>query len=111
MSDTISPRRAIAEEFAQFVRDNELCNPFGGDVTPQGRYYGILFSRPRTLDGLVQLYGPAFIRLTMQGPLVRGSFDAVYGSKDAALRVLKAVAVDFDLDAAHAVPVKPKKAS
>lgn len=59
----MSERAQIAERIAETIRELGLTNPFGGDVSrPEGqRYYGILFARPRTLDGLVRVYGPKFI--------------------------------------------------
>lgn len=66
MSKTKAPseRALIAERIAEVIRELELTSPFGGDVTPPKdgrRYYAILFSWPRTLDGLVRVYGPKFI--------------------------------------------------
>ena len=104
----MSERSDIAERLAQIVRDNRMCSPFGGDVnrSRDGRSYGFAFSRPRTLDGCVEVYGPRFILIQMQGPGSPGhGFNAVYGSEEHARSVLEAVA-RHDNNAALEVPVR-----
>jgi hypothetical protein len=80
MSETIktpSAREQLAERFAAFVRENDLCQVFGGDVTrsKDRRAYCVLFSRRRTLDGLIQVYSPTFI-LVETSRLGREKFDS-----------------------------------
>jgi hypothetical protein len=60
---TPSAREQLAERFAAWIREHDLCQVFGGDVTRSvdRRSYGVLFSRCRTLDGLVRVYSPTFI--------------------------------------------------
>lgn len=58
-----SAREQLADRFADWIRENDLCQVFGGEVqrSADRRSYGILFSRCRTLDGLIQVFSPTFI--------------------------------------------------
>jgi hypothetical protein len=107
MTPQISPRHALALRLADFIIRHNLTNPFGGDVDKDGRSYGILFARPRTLDGLVQVYGPQFILVQSSGPFGDGSH--VFASEEHALAYLKSRFVDLDYAAANAIPRKPQR--
>lgn len=66
LTTRVSEREIVATSIAQVIIEMGMTNPFGGDVkkTTQenGRsYYGVLFSRPATLDGFVRVYSPTFI--------------------------------------------------
>lgn len=77
--NNISDTKAIANQVADYVRENGMANPVGGEVTKESnprnqRYYRVDFSMPTTypdvladreisLDGSVQVYGPKFLRL------------------------------------------------
>jgi hypothetical protein len=107
-----SARQQIAERLAEFVSHNRMAEIFGGDVTlsKDKRYYNVLFSRARTLDGGIRVYSPKFIQIGWQTMYqtvgARGS--VVVESVDAAEQWLKAAFVDFDEDALAKVPVKSK---
>ena len=107
----MSERSEIAGRLAQFICDNNLANPFGGDVeqSQDKRYYGVLFSVPRLLDGFLRVYSPKYILIQCQGPLCQN--DAVYLSEADALQFMKLAFVDHDLEAAYNIPTKPPKAS
>lgn len=112
MTDQPSERRLLADRIAKFIIDNRLNNPFGGDVdqsSEKGRPYSILFSVPRLLDGLVRVYGPKFILVQMQGPLVHGATDMVFESEQNALDFLRLAFVEHNQEAAYAIPVKARK--
>lgn len=100
-----SPRAALALRLAETIRHSDLDSPYGGDVSKNGRYYGIGFSMPNTLDGEVRVFGSRFIQIRAQGALVSGEFNAVYESEDAALTALTALA-NCDTEALHAIPTK-----
>lgn len=91
-----------------FVRDHELADPYGGDVVQSGRYYAVGLAKPAVLDGEIQVWGPKFIHVHLVGRLAGGERDGVYTSEADALKFLKALLVDYDSEAADAVPVKPR---
>ena len=105
----MSERADLAERFAAFVRSAKLTNPFGGDVnrSEDKKYYAVLFSYPRLLDGLARIYGPKFILLEMQGPMVHGNDRFIFDSMDNALAFMRLAFVDHNWDAALEVPTKP----
>jgi hypothetical protein len=105
----MSERQDMAYRFAGFFMEHDMCRPFGGDVTKGKRSYDVLFARPRTLDGLLRVFGPTFIQVQCQGPVVpSGSYTAVYTSEADALAFLKAAFVDRDWGVADAVPRKER---
>ena len=89
----MSKREEVAQELADFIIENNLCNPFGGTVNKakneftKRTYYSVLFSRPAILDGEVQVYGEKFIRIISFGPA--GGPPEVLRSKEGALNFLK----------------------
>lgn len=101
-----SERAQIAQRIADFVTANDLDNPYGGEAhrLDGDRFYHVLLSLPRTLDGIVKVYGKKFIQVQLHGRLTAGS--AVFESEDDALAFLRATLVDFDSEAANAVPRK-----
>ena len=107
-----SERQQIAQRIAQFILDNDLANPFGGDVdqtTGKGRPYSVLMSVPRYLDGQVLVYGPKFILINMDGPLARHGTGFVYESEQHALDFLRLMLVEHDSEKALAIPTKAAK--
>lgn len=108
-----SERQQIAQRFAVFIVENHLANPFGGDVSQSSdkKYYGVLFSRPRLLDGFVRVYSPKFILVEMTGPAARLGSSRVFESEKDATDFLRLAFVEYDMDAAAKVPTKPAKGS
>jgi hypothetical protein len=108
----VSARAEIAERIASFIREHELERVFGGEAVrlDGDRFYHVLCSVPRTLDGIVKVYGPKFIQVQLQGQLVHGEVSAVFESEQAAVAFLKALLVDHDDEAAFAVPQKARAA-
>jgi len=107
-----SPRALLAERIAAFVRDNDLAQVFGGesdlDKNKDGRRYrSVDFSLARTLDGTVRIYSPRFIQILSAGP--HGTGSEVFTSEADALAFMQARWVDFDHEAAEAVPRKAPK--
>lgn len=107
MATTPSPRRACAERIAEFVRSNNLNNPYGGRARGFGNYYAIGVSVPARLDGEVRVWGETFIQMRLSGSLAGSRTSSVYESEANALEFLRLLLVDRDLDAAEAVPTKP----
>jgi hypothetical protein len=68
-----------------------------------------LFSYPRYLDGLVQVFSPTWILIRAQGAWVQGDDRRVYGSVADALAYLKAAFIDHDQGAAQVVPQLEKR--
>ena len=106
---TESPRYLIAKRIADWIVEHKFTTPFGGDITRSDdrRAYCILFARPRTLDGLVRVFGPKFITVDTQGSLGQGR--QIYDSVENALAFMQAAFVDHDRDAADRVPVRTSK--
>jgi len=59
-------REQIAEQFATLIRENGMSQVYGGDVSKQSRFYQVLFSRARTLDGSVDIYGERWVLVAYQ---------------------------------------------
>ena len=101
-----SPRALLAQRIADFINEHELNSPFGGDVTVGGegrrKYRAIPFSTPARLDGIVSVYSPRFIQIQSSGP--NGDGQHVFESEGNALAYMKARWVDYDQEAADAVP-------
>jgi len=107
----MSARSDTAQRIADFINDNDLAQVFGGEVSQSGdkRYYSILCSLPRILDGFIRVYSEKFILIQLAGPLAHGEYSAVYTSEADAVAFLQALLVDHDEDAAYAIPTKPTK--
>ena len=103
---TMSERSDLAERLATVIRNHRMTNPFGGDVVKGTRSYDILFAFPATMDGLVQVYGPKFIRINCVGRAApSGGWNAVYTSEKDATDFLVAVAECRHTDAME-IPTK-----
>lgn len=94
----MSARTEIAQRVAELIVSNDLATPYGGEATHIGRYIAVTFSKPRDLDGSVEVFGPSFILVRYQtryGFLPhRGRH--VFNSEADALGFLKAAFVDLD---------------
>lgn len=106
-----SDRRQIAERFAEFIINNDLCNPFGGEVhqSADKRRYAIPMSRPRLLDGEVHVYSGRFILVLMRGPLALGGEERLYASEKDAMDFLRLLLVEHKPKEALAIPTKPPR--
>ena len=107
-----SERQLIAERIAEFLRTNDVCSPFGGDVSLYrgGKVpcYVTAFSQPRVLDGTVSVYSPNFIQVrfnTGYRALPAGD-SRIFASEQAATDFLRLAFVERKFDAALAVPTK-----
>lgn len=124
MTHNISPAKAIANQVADYVRENDMANPVGGEVTKElnprnQRYYRVDFSMPATdpdvladreisLDGSVQVYGPKFLRLNYKlGSRARSSA-WVYDSLRNLLDALECLRKSRWDDVAN-IPTKPPR--
>ena len=105
----MSARAIAADAIADKLREYGLDEVYGVDVAKRGRYYAITFCTARTLDGVVNYYGPKFVQVKFQCSYGIGGGSYVYTSADDALKFIKLAFVDFDFEAADAVPVKPSK--
>ena len=101
----MSARQEIANRIAEKICEWRLTNPFGGEVSKSGNYYGILFAIPRYLDGFVRVYGPRWILVETQGPMAHYG-NRVFESEANAIAFIKAAFVDHNEAAADAVPMK-----
>lgn len=109
-----SERQLLCERIAEFLRTNDLCTPYGGDVSlfkGQGRpRYTVAFSKPRILDGTVEVYSPTYV-LVRWITAVRALPHAdgyVFESEQTAQDFLRLAFVEHDFDAALALPRKSK---
>lgn len=108
----MSERAELSQRIADFIALNRLTTPYGGEVfkTPQKKHYSILFSCPRTLDGVVNVYGPKFIQVTYQTGYrdLPSRDNRVFESAAAAIEFLDKAFVKGDYQGALQVPVKAK---
>lgn len=117
-----SPRHLVADRLAAIVVEGSMASPYGGDVGlttapsteggPPGRpRYAIGFSRPRYLDGVVEVYSPKFIFVRADGRHApNGHFEGVFESEENAAKFLRFM-TQIDLQAAAEVPTKPPRQS
>lgn len=89
----MSARSELAQRIADKIIEWRLAN---------------LFSYPRYLDGLVEVYGEKFIRITTRGPWT-GNYEAVYMTEQDAVEFLRIAFVELDFTKAQDIPVKPPK--
>jgi mannose/cellobiose epimerase-like protein (N-acyl-D-glucosamine 2-epimerase family) len=103
-----SDRAIVANRVAELVRAWGLCEVFGGDAerSPDGRYYYVLFSRRSVLDGLVRVYGPAYVLVRYAG--AHGEGTRVYDSDDKATDFIRLAFVEHKMDEALAIPEKSR---
>jgi hypothetical protein len=100
----MSDRSELADRLAEVIIAKRMTAPFGGDVTKGKKSYDILFAKPRTLDGLVQVYSPKFILIMCQGRAAPGyEWREVYENEADAVAFLNAVG-DSETDKAMLVP-------
>lgn len=107
----MSQRSELATEIAAYVADNGLAEVYGGDVVKNGRYYTILFSKCRTLDGAINFYGPKFVLVKYQTAFqdLPRNDNRVFTSIKDALNFLRLAFVELDFEAALNIPVKESK--
>lgn len=106
----MSARRELAQRIADFIRDNGMTTPYGGDVSLQKNYYNVLFSKAAVLDGAVDVWGDKFIQITYETQyraMPHRGFP-VFESEKAAIDFLNKAFVQLDFDAALAIPTKVK---
>jgi len=106
----MSARQELAQRIANFILNNEMTTPYGGDVIKSGNHYTILFSKAAVLDGAVDVYGPKFIRIiyVTQYRAMPHRASPVFESETEALDFLNKAFVLRDFDAALAVPTKAR---
>jgi hypothetical protein len=103
---TVSERQLIADKFADFIIENDLNNPYGGDVVldKSGKVpcYKILFSKPRVLDGVVSVYSKNWIQVKFQTQYraLPAKQSLVFKSVENALLFIKLAFIDLDFDSA-----------
>ena len=107
MATTPSPRRACAERIAEFVRSNNLNNPYGGRARGFGELLRDRGLGSGSLGRRGACLGETFIQMRLSGSLAGSRTSSVYESEANALEFLRLLLVDRDLDAAEAVPTKP----
>jgi hypothetical protein len=105
----MSPRNQLALDIARVIVDGGLTQPFGGDVSlvKQPRpHYSVAFSKPRILDGSVEVYAPMFVVVSWETAIRdlphRGK--RVY-TADNAKRFIQLAFVEHKFQEAEAIPV------
>ena len=107
-----SERQELAERLAQVIIDTGMTRPFGGHVTKsKSSTYDVMFSMPRTMDGLVRVYSPNFILIMCAGEASPGGgrWREVYTTEQDAEDFLRAIA-DGKKSVAQHVPTKETQA-
>jgi hypothetical protein len=107
----MSERQQLAQRLADFICQNNLTTPYGGDVVKDGNHYSVLFSTPRVLDGVVKVYGSKFIQIvyTTGYRALPHQGNAVFENETNALDFLNKAFVLLDFDAALTIPTKVKR--
>ena len=107
-------REVVATAIADQLITMGLNQVYGVNVsksTYRSGHWSITFCTARTLDGVVNYYGPKFVQVKFQTAyraLPRNG-NRVYTSVEDALKFIRLAFVDFNFDAAEAVPTKPSK--
>lgn len=109
----MSKRGLIADRIANFINENDLNRPLGGEITRgkgRGKPYIIVFMSPANLDGCITIYGEKFIRIEWESRFqsVPNKGSAVFESEENALNFLRLAFVEFD-EAAMEIPTKKEK--
>jgi hypothetical protein len=106
----MSARQELAQRIADFIVNNRLTVPYGGDVIKSGNHYTVLFSKAATLDGVVNVYGPKFIQVTYQTAYraMPRTGKPVFESEASAVDFLDKAFVHHNFDAALAIPTKAR---
>jgi len=110
----MSTRQELAQRIADFIRDNRLTTPYGGDVNKAGNHYSVLFADVAAgtgvLDGVVNVYGPKFIQISYmtQYRALPHRANPVFESEANAIDFLNKAFVIRDFDAALAIPTKAR---
>lgn len=108
-----SPRALIAAKLADLVAALGATQPFGGEVlrAASGRFYCVPFAAGRAAAGVLEVYGPGFVRAAYAAdwPGLPESDSRVFGSPDDAARFLTLLFHARDPAAALAVPLRPRR--
>jgi hypothetical protein len=106
----VSAREDLAQRIADVIVQHRLTSPYGGDVNKAGNHYSVLFSTPRVLDGVVNVYGPKFIQVTYQTQYrdLPNRDNRVFESEQATVEFIEAAFVAHDFQRAVAIPTKAK---
>ena len=110
----MSERSELAQRIVAFCGENDLDQPYGGDFQQdskrRGKPYIVLFCRPGNLDGVVMVYGEKFLQVkySTRYQELPHQDNRVFESEEHLLDFLKKAFVDFDCEAALAIPTKHK---
>lgn len=107
----MSARSDAAQQISEKLYDFELNEVYGINVGFEGRSYHISFCKARILDGVVRYFGDKFVQVTWQTGIrsMPQHGNAVFTSAEAALEFIRLAFVEYDTDAAFAIPQKEKK--
>lgn len=105
----MSERAEIRERISNFVSNNSLNCPYG-DSGKHGKYHYVLFSKPRTLDGAVNIYSPKFIQVKYQTAFrTLPQYDSrVFCNEDDTIDFIRLAFIEHKYDDAMKIPVKQK---
>jgi len=107
-----SPREEIANRIAAFIRQENLCNPYGGDVTLSAdrRSRSVAFSKPANLDGHVDIYSPNFILISYRTRYhgLPHTDRRIFATEKDAVEFLRLAFVEYKFDEALDIPTKGK---
>jgi len=106
-----SERQLACERLATFIRENNLAQVYGGDVSLQRLprpHYTTAFSICRVLDGSIELYSPTFICVKWLTQFRDMPHDSkrVFLTVDTALEFLRLAFVEHKFAEALALPHK-----
>ena len=107
----MSARSEAAQKISEKLFEYDLNEVYGINVGFEGRCYHISFCKARILDGSVRYFGDKFVQVTWQTAIraMPQNGNAVFTSAENALEFIRLAFVEFDADAAFAIPQKEKK--
>lgn len=109
-----SARQLLAQRLGEKVSEMQLCSPYGGyqGLSRHGKrpYYAVLFSYPRSLDGVISVYSEKYICINVQTAyrFLPNKFTVVFESEQDAVDFLQAAFVEHDEEKTDQIMEKAK---
>jgi hypothetical protein len=101
-------RTKIMERIVDFCVKHDMNEVYGIIETSAGKYRSMTICKSSILDGEIKIYSPKFIQVKWQTAIraLPENGSRVFESESDTLAFLKAAFVDYDGNAADAVPTK-----
>ena len=110
-----SPRLSCAEKLAEFINQNGLANPYGGEVNrgidrKNRAYYAVSFSALANIDGVVSVYSPKYfvVKFTTRYKFLPANTTVLFKHHEDLFAFIKAAFVDLNGEAAQVLIEKAR---